>query len=98
MVVYAVYVNVKKGMENEFISASRSNREGTRKEPGNIRFDILQMEEDSSKFLLYEVYKSEDSVKAHKETEHYLKWRAAVASMMAKPREGVKYKPLSEIR
>lgn len=97
MVVYCINVYVVQGGEAAFIKASEANREGTRKEEGNLRFDVLQMEEDPSKFFLYEVYRSEDDVKAHKETEHYLVWRKTVAPLMAKPREGVKYKPLSEI-
>ena len=97
MVVYCVDVYLVQGGQDIFIKATLANREGTRKEEGNIRFDVLQMEDDSSRFLLYEVYSSEDAVKAHKETEHYLVWRKTVAPLMAKPREGVRYRPLSEI-
>ncbi len=94
MVVYCVSVLVKEGHEEDFIKATRENREGTRKEPGNIRFDILQEEDDKSKFLLLEVYKSDDAVKEHKNTEHYQKWRETVSPWMAKPREGIKYFPV----
>lgn len=96
MVVYCVNVFVVEGKEEEFINACIENRKGTRKEAGNIRFDVLQMEDAPSQFLLYEVYQSENSVKAHKETSHYRKWRQTVAPIMKKPREGVKYIPLSE--
>ncbi len=97
MVVYCVNVYVVKGGEGVFIEATKANREGTRKEEGNIRFDVLQMEDDPSRFFLYEVYRTEDDVKAHKETEHYLVWRKTVAPLMAKPREGIKYTPVSDI-
>lgn len=97
MVVYGVNVYLVQGGQDVFIKATLANREGTRKEEGNIRFDVLQMEDDPSHFFLYEVYRSEEDVKTHKETEHYLVWRKTVAPLMAKPREGVRYKPLSEI-
>ena len=94
MIVYAVDVKVKKGFENDFIKACGENRKGTRTEPGNYRFDVTQSSDDSSVFFLYEVYASEDAVKAHKETAHYLKWRDAVADWMEIPRSGRKFNPV----
>ncbi len=95
MVVYCVDVLVVKGREDDFMEASKENRKGTRKESGNLRFDILQKEENPSGFLLYEVYASEEAVAAHKQTPHYFAWRDAVAPMMARPRKGVKYRQVS---
>ena len=94
MVVYSVNVYVKEEKISEFIEATKLNHLETRKEPGNLRFDVIQMEEDKSRFVLYEVYKSSDAVAAHKETEHYLSWRKTVEPFMAKAREGVKFTPL----
>ena len=37
------------------------------------------------------MYKDEESPGAHKETQHYLEWRDAVADMMAEPRSAIKY-------
>ncbi len=93
MIVYCVEVSVTKGNENDFLLATRENHRNTRKEPGNIRFDVLQSGEDPAKFFLYEVYESDEAVKSHKETSHYLKWRDRVAPWMAEPRKGVKYHP-----
>jgi len=94
MIVYCVEVSVVKGRESLFLEATEENHRNTRKEPGNIRFDVLQQQEDPSKFFLYEVYESEDAVKAHKETAHYLKWRETVASWMAAPRKGTSHTPM----
>ena len=41
--------------------------------------------------MIYEAYESEEAAKAHKNTDHYFKWRDAVADFMAEPRLGVKY-------
>jgi len=59
------------------------------REPGNLRFDVLQDPQDQAHFILYEAYQDEAAAKAHKETEHYLLWRETVADMMARPREGI---------
>lgn len=89
MIVTAVTVYVKEEHINEFIEASVRNHKGSIKEPGNLRFDVLQCNTDPGRFLLYEAYETEDAAKAHKETEHYLAWKDTVAPWMAKPREGI---------
>ncbi len=90
MFIVAVSVRVKQGMEAQFAAASLDNARGTRREPGNIRFDVIQAEEDPARFMLYEVYKSKDDFVRHQQTEHYTKWKQTVADWMAQPREGIK--------
>ncbi|MFX0091112.1 MAG: putative quinol monooxygenase [Candidatus Hodarchaeota archaeon] len=94
MLIYCVTVYVKPEYRNAFIEATLENARNTRKEPGNLRFDVLECVDDPGKFFLYEVYREEKDVGAHKETSHYKKWRETVAEMMAKPREGVKHNNL----
>ena len=91
MIVTTVLVIVKQENIEDFISASKKNHEASIKEPGNLRFDILQLKEDSTKFLLYEAYESEEASAEHKKTEHYLQWRETVAGWMAEPRNGIPY-------
>lgn len=92
MVVTCVHVWVKDNKIDEFIEACKINHQASIKEPGNIRFDVIQDMRDSSKFMLYEAYESEEASAAHKETEHYKIWRNTVADWMAKPREGIKHR------
>ena len=92
MVVMTVTVFVKPDKVEEFIAATAANHEGSVREPGNMRFDVLQSSADPSRFLLYEAYESEEAAAAHKKTAHYLKWRDQVADWMAKPREGVPHR------
>lgn len=92
MIVTLVHVHVKPEFVKAFIVATRENHENSVKEPGNLRFDILQDAQDISKFVLYEAYVSEEAAAAHKETPHYLNWRDTVAPWMSKPREGVKHR------
>ena len=97
MIVTFVHVWVKPENINEFIEACKANHRESVKEPGNLRFDLLQDAENPTKFVLYEAYESEESAKAHKDTPHYKTWRDTVADWMAKPREGVKHNILCPI-
>ncbi len=92
MIVTCIHVYVKTAHIDDFIYETRKNHESSVREPGNLRFDVLQDAEDPAKFTLYEAYESEEAVTAHKKTNHYLHWREAVADWMAKPRQGVKHK------
>ncbi len=91
MFVVAVTVHVKPGQEEAFIAATLENARRTRREPGNVRFDVLQAEENVHRFLLYEVYHTREDFTHHQQTEHYLHWKATVADWMAQPRQGIKH-------
>jgi autoinducer 2-degrading protein len=60
-------------------------------EPGIARFDVIQQNDDQARFILVEVYRTEEDPKRHKKTAHCQTWRDTVAEMMAEPRSGVKY-------
>lgn len=91
MTVTCVHIHVKPEAVGEFIKASAVNHNEAIREPGNIRFDIIQQADDKTKFMLYEAYETEEAASAHKNTAHYLAWRDAVKDMMAEPRYGIKY-------
>ena len=92
-----VFVTCKPGTEEAFRTATLENARNSALEPGIARFDVLQDTADPTKFCLVEVYHDGDKVddneaaKAHKETQHYAKWRDTVADMMAEPRRAVKF-------
>ena len=94
MYVVSVTVWVKPEFVQQFIAATFDNARNTRKEPGNVRFDVSRVEDDPGRFLLYEVYKDKDGFTMHQQTEHYLRWKSTVADWMAQPRQGVKHKSL----
>ncbi len=91
MYVTLVHVHVKPERVADFIEAMRRNHEASVKEPGNLRFDVLQLAEDPARFAIYEAYRDEAGAKAHKDTPHYAAWRAVAEDMMAEPRSGVRY-------
>ncbi|MCO6412511.1 MAG: antibiotic biosynthesis monooxygenase [Thiogranum sp.] len=91
MYVTLVHVHVMPEHNSEFIAATRDNHRASIDEPGNLRFDVLQSPEDPNYFILYEAYKSKQDAAAHKETDHYRRWRDSVAGWMAQPRQGVPF-------
>ena len=88
MYVTLVHVRVLPGRVADFITATRDNHLASVREPGNVRFDVLQAPDDPTRFVLYEAYADGSAAGAHKETAHYRAWREAVAPMMAEPRRG----------
>jgi autoinducer 2-degrading protein len=92
MHVTLVHVHVKPERVDEFLAATRRNHEGSVREPGNVRFDVLQSEEDPAHVVLVEMFRDAEAAAAHKVTPHYLAWREAVADWMAAPREGRRFR------
>lgn len=91
LLVVHVHVHVKPDSIEAFKAASLANAEGSRREAGVVRFDVLQEREDPTRFVLVEIYRSLDAAAAHKDTAHYATWRDTVAGMMAEQRRSSKY-------
>jgi len=91
MQIILVHVRVKPETVEAFKRATVENATNSAKEPGIERFDVIQQVEDPTHFILVEVYKTSDASAAHKNTAHYRRWRDTVVSMMAEPRQGIKY-------
>jgi len=91
MQVVFVHIHVKPECVDDFRKASMENARNSVKEPGIARFDVLQQQDDPTRFVLVEVYRNAEAPAKHKETAHYAKWRDTVADMMVEPRVGIKY-------
>ena len=91
MLVVHVFVHVKTDHVEIFQNATLENAHNSIQEPGIARFDIIQQQDDLTRFVLVEVYRTPDDPARHKETGHYQKWRDTVADMMAEPRTSIKY-------
>ena len=86
MFTVIVQVKVKSEFVREFSAATVENAGQSVREPGIARFDVIQDQEDPSRFVLIEIYRDSQAPAAHKETAHYKKWKGAVEKMMAEPR------------
>ena len=91
MFIVHVFVHVKPDQVDAFRAASIENAQESVREPGIARFDVIQQQDDPTRFVLVEVYRTTSEPARHKETTHYQRWRDAVESMMAEPRTSVKY-------
>jgi autoinducer 2-degrading protein len=91
MLIVHVHVHVQADRVEAFRAASVENARQSVREPGVARFDVLQQQDDRTRFILVEVYRTPDDPAKHKETAHYKKWRDVVESMMAEPRRSVKF-------
>jgi quinol monooxygenase YgiN len=91
MIIVHVFVHVKLESVDAFIAASLENARNSVQEPGIIRFDVVQQDDDPTRFLLIEIYRTPQDPARHKETAHYAAWRDAVEPLMAEPRRSVKY-------
>ena len=91
MLAVHVHVQVKPDYAEAFREATLANARQSLREPGVLRFDVLQQQDDPTQFVLVEIYRDAAAAAAHKETQHYPVWRDAVAPMMAEPRRSVKF-------
>lgn len=91
MLVVLVHVHVKPESVESFKTACVDNATHSLREPGIARFDVVQNNEDPTRFVLIEAYYTAEDPAKHKETDHYKRWRDTVEPMMAEPRQGMKY-------
>ncbi len=92
MLIVQVFVHVHAAQVDAFREATLDNARHSVQEPGVVRFDVLQQDDDPTRFVLIEVYRSDDAPAAHKQTTHYARWRDAVEPMMAEPRRSSKWR------
>ena len=91
MLVVHVHVRIRPGQVQEFLAATLANARASLTEPGVLRFDVIQDQDDPAHVVLVEVYQDTKASAAHKLTPHYATWRDAVAEMMAEPRASTRF-------
>ncbi len=91
MLVVHVHVRVHSKSVEAFRDATIENASQSIKEPGIVRFDFVQQDDDPTRFVLIEVYRTAEDPAWHKKTGHYQAWRDTVAHMMAEPRSSTKF-------
>jgi autoinducer 2-degrading protein len=91
MIIVHVHIHVLSEYIEAFKEATIENARNSVLEPGITRFDAIQQQDDPTRFILIEIYRTVEATIAHKQTAHYAKWRDAVQNMMAEPRSSVKF-------
>ena len=91
MLIVHVDVHVKPESVEDFRQVTIENARSSVQEPGIARFDVVQQQDDATRFVLIEVYRTPEAATAHKETAHYARWRDVVEPMMAEARQSTRY-------
>lgn len=91
MHMIVVRLEVKPDHVDDFLKLVSFNAAESRKEPGNLRFDVVRSVDNPTLFRLYEVYRGDDAIRAHQATAHYVKWRAEIEALLVTPRLSEKF-------
>jgi (4S)-4-hydroxy-5-phosphonooxypentane-2,3-dione isomerase len=86
MLVVLVQVTVKADMLAEFERAILINADAARtREPGCVRFEVSQREDEPAQWLFYEVYKDAVAFDAHRASPHFAAYQeVAEKALLAK--------------
>jgi len=86
MIALWVKVRVKAEGRQRFLKAIEVDAIGSeRDEPGCMRFNVLQDQQDQNVYYFYEVYRDEAALEAHRAAPHYAVWRAAADTLDGPP-------------
>jgi (4S)-4-hydroxy-5-phosphonooxypentane-2,3-dione isomerase len=86
MLALWVKVRVKLEERERFLKAIEVDAIGSeRDEPGCLRFNVLQDQQDQNVYYFFEVYRDEAALEAHRAAPHYAVWRAATATLDGPP-------------
>jgi len=91
MLMVIVRLEVRPERLDDFLRLVTFNASESRKEPGNLRFDVVCSVASPTRFSLYEVYQDDAAVQAHQATPHYARWRGEVEALLSTPRVSEKF-------
>ena len=57
----------------------------TRNEPGCNRYDLYCTKDSPASYVLFEIYKDQAALEAHRGTEHYKSYRARIPELLSEP-------------
>jgi autoinducer 2-degrading protein len=95
MFTLLVQVEVRPHLRAEFERAIRDNAVASlARDPGCLRFEVLQVADDPTRWLFYEVYADEASWQRHRESPHFLDYKA-IADRVLVSRTATRLLPLA---
>ena len=87
MLVVIANVYLKENQDNEFINAAKPCIEGTRKEAGNISYNLNKNIGSENVYTFIEEWKSKEDLDLHMKTDHFVAFGSAIESILVKPLE-----------
>ena len=94
MVVLAVTWMAKMGRESEAAAILEKLTNESRKEPGYVVYQVHKHKTDSRRFFIYEQYKDDAALEAHRTTLHFLQMAKKDLPKVADRTEGHLFEPL----
>lgn len=89
--VLVVKIRVKPEYREQFLEQMWADAIGSEKnEPGCLMFNIVQDGADPNVLHLFEVYRDDAAVEAHKAAPHFQKWLTGTKDWLAAPLEVVR--------
>ena len=76
MIALVVTIRIQPPHREAFMEAMLDDaRHSVQDEPGCLRFDVLKDLDDPNRIFLYEVYRDEEALEAHRQAPHFLRWK-----------------------
>jgi (4S)-4-hydroxy-5-phosphonooxypentane-2,3-dione isomerase len=94
MVVLAVTWVAKVGHDGDMGAVFTKLSEESRKEPGCLMFQAHRHKTDSRRFFIYEQYKDDAALEAHRTTAHFLQYARKDLPKIGDRIDGHLYEPL----
>ena len=97
MIVLAVEWRAHDGSEQEVFNSFLKMQEASRKEPGCLMYIVHQHVADKRRFFIYEQYRDDAAVDAHRNSPHFKQHIIEEVHMVATRTTGELYRPLDEL-
>ncbi len=97
MVVFTVHIHIRPEAVETFQALCLANAVASRKEPGCVRFEVLQQEDDPTRFVLFEAWADGEAQAAHRTTPHYATWKEQTEGLQEESRQAVRYRALTSL-
>jgi len=95
MYIVVVHSHIQAEHVERFKELTIQNAEASRGEEGCVCFDVLQQDDDLTRFTFIEMFKSREDGARHLETSHFKKWLAEAVPLMVEPRTRFIYHDIS---
>ena len=82
MIIVVIQVQVKPEQVEAFKALTLPNAQDRANSAGNLRFEVYQQADDSTQFVMIEVFRSQAEIDAYYETPSYRDWHEATADMI----------------
>ena len=94
MVILSVVWMAKPGHETEVSETFTKLQELSRQEPGCLMYQVHRHRTEPRRFFIYEQYKDDAALEAHKSAPHFLEYAKKALPKIAERTEGHLYSPL----